>query len=535
MSGGAPDIDALVIGAGFSGLYLLNKLRERGFDARLVDAAAAPGGIWYWNCYPGARVDSHVPIYEFSDERVWRDWTWSERFPGWRELRRYFRHACDALDLWPAMTLGVAMRSAAFDEETGFWRIDLANGDRLTTRFLLPCTGFAAKAYVPSLRGLDRFAGPSHHTAHWPQEGVDFAGKRVAIIGTGASGVQVGQEAAREAMQLTIYQRTPILALPMRQRPLTAAEQTQAKPGYPEIFRQRRLSSGGFEIPRLEQSALEVSDEERRATFERLWAAGGFHFWVGNYADILVDERANRLAYDFWRDKVRERIADPALQEKLAPAEPPHPFGVKRPSLEQTYYDIFNQPNVELVDLPDEPIVEILPDGVATTARTRQHDVLVLATGFDAVTGGLMQMDIRGRDGTTLAQAWREGARTHLGYAVSGFPNMLFLYGPQSPSGFSNGPTAAEVQGDWVIRFLGHLREFGRTGFEAEPETHEAWGRHIDEIAAMTLFPKADSWYMGANIPGKPRQLLNYPSVVGYAEICDQAADAGYRGFRLSA
>jgi len=532
---GVPDIDALVIGAGFSGIYLLGKLRENGFNVRLVDAAAEPGGIWYWNCYPGARVDSHVPIYEFSDERVWRDWTWSERFPGWRELRRYFRHACDVLDLWPAMTLGVRMRSAVFDEHAGFWRVELADGERLTTRYLLPCTGFAAKAYIPSLSGLDSFAGPAHHTAHWPQEGIDFGGKRVAIIGTGASGVQVAQEAAREAAQLTIYQRTPILALPMRQRPLTAAEQEQAKPGYPEIFRQRRLSSGGFEILRLDQSALEVSSEERTAAFERLWAAGGFHYWVGNYADILVDERANRLAYDFWRDKVRERITDPALQEKLAPSDPPHPFGVKRPSLEQTYYDIFNQPNVELVDLREEPIERILPDGIATSVGERRHDVLVLATGFDAVTGGLMQMDIRGRGGATLAHAWGEGARTHLGYAVSGFPNMLFLYGPQSPSGFSNGPTAAEVQGDWVVRFLEHLRTGGWSRFEAEPDAHAAWARHIDEIAAMTLFPRADSWYMGANIPGKPRQLLNYPSVVGYAEICDAVAEAGYSGFRLSA
>jgi cation diffusion facilitator CzcD-associated flavoprotein CzcO len=530
----ASDLDALVIGAGFSGLYLLSSLRENGFNVRLVDAAAEPGGIWYWNCYPGARVDSHVPIYEFSDERVWRDWTWSERFPGWRELRRYFRHACDALDLWPAMTLGVRLRSAVFDEHAGFWRVELADGERLTTRYLLPCTGFAAKAYVPSLSGLDSFAGPAHHTAHWPQEGIDFAGKRVAIIGTGASGVQVAQEAAREAAQLTIYQRTPILALPMRQRRLDPAEQERAKSGYPEIFRQRRLSSGGFDIPRLEKSAHEVSDEERRATFERLWQAGGFHYWVGNYADILLDEKANRRAYEFWRDKVRERIADPVLQEKLAPMKPPHPFGVKRPSLEQTYYDIFNQPNVELVDLRDEPIVEILPHGVVTSAKARQHDVLVLATGFDAVTGGLMQMDIRGRHGTTLATAWKEGARTHLGYAVSGFPNMLFLYGPQSPSGFANGPSAAEVQGDWATSFLMHLRDAGLDRFEAEPDTHDAWGRHVDELAAPTLFSQADSWYMGANIPGKPRQLLNYPSLVIYAEMCDASAACGYTGFCLS-
>jgi cation diffusion facilitator CzcD-associated flavoprotein CzcO len=529
-----PDIDALVIGAGFSGLYLLSRLRENGFNVRLVDAAAEPGGIWYWNCYPGARVDSHVPIYEFSDERVWRDWTWSERFPGWRELRRYFRHACDVLDLWPAMTLGVRLRTAVFDDDAGFWRVELADGERLTTRYLLPCTGFAAKAYIPSLPGLNSFAGPAHHTAHWPQKGIDFAGKRVAIIGTGASGVQVAQEAAREAAQLTTYQRTPILALPMRQRRLDPAEQVRAKSGYPEIFRQRRLTSGGFDIPRLEQSALEASDEERRATFERLWQAGGFHYWVGNYADILLDDKANRLAYDFWRNKVRERIADPVLQEKLAPLEPPHPFGVKRPSLEQTYYDIFNEPNVELVDLRDEPIVEILPHGVATSAGVRQHDVLVLATGFDAVTGGLMQMDIRGTHGTTLAIAWKEGARTHLGYAVSGFPNMLFLYGPQSPSGFANGPSAAEVQGDWVTSFLIHLRNVGFARFEAEPETHDVWGRHIDELSAPTLFPRADSWYMGTNIPGKPRQLLNYPSLVSYIEMCDASASAGYAGFRLS-
>jgi cation diffusion facilitator CzcD-associated flavoprotein CzcO len=532
MSAAQPACDALIVGAGFSGIYLLHRLREAGFDARLVDAAAEPGGIWYWNRYPGARVDSQVPVYEFSLPEVWRDWTWSERFPDWAELRAYFRHACDRLNLWPHMTMGRRVTGAIWDDGARLWRIVADDEGEITARWFFPCLGFAAKAYVPDIPGLDDFTGEWHHTAHWPQQGIDLAGRKVAILGTGASGVQVAQEAAREAAHLTVLQRTPILALPMQQQALTPADQESEKAGYPEIFAARRGTSGGFETGSREESTLEVDEDERRKTYEDRWQAGGLRFWYANFADLLTDERANRLAYEFWRDKVRARIA-PEQYEALAPTEPPHPFGTKRPSLEQNYYEIFAQENVELVDLRRTPIERIVAKGIVTSEGLIDCDLIVFATGFDAGSGGLLQIDIRGRDGRSLGEVWRDGVSAYLGYAVQGFPNMAYLYGPLSPSGFANGPTSAEIQGDWVRDFLVWLRDRNLSRFEAEPEVEHEWTEVVAALGEMTLFPRARSWYMGDNIPGKPRQMLNYPSVIGYANVCDAIAADGYRGFAL--
>ncbi|MBZ6377118.1 cyclopentanone 1,2-monooxygenase [Pacificimonas flava] len=529
----SPDHDAVIVGAGFSGVYLLYKLREAGFDVLLVDAAAEPGGVWYWNRYPGARVDSQVPIYEFSMPEVWEDWTWTERFPGWQELRAYFRHVCDRLDLWPFMRMATPVKAARFDEDGAFWRLRLGDDENVTTRFLLPALGFASKPYIPDLAGLDDFSGEWCHTARWPQEGVDLTGRRIALIGTGASGVQVAQEAAKCAGQLTIFQRTPILALPMRQQALDETAQTRRKADYPAIFRQRLQTSGGFECQSLDVSALVVTEAERAAHFEDLWQRGGLCFWYNNFADLLTDEEANRHAYAFWRDKVRARIADPALAEKLAPRVPPHPFGTKRPSLEQNYYKIFSQDNVKLVDLMETPIERIVADGIETADEKIACDLLVFATGFDAGRGGLIDMNISGRGGLSLAKAWEHEVRAYLGMAVSGFPNMLFAYGPLSPSGFSNGPTSSEVQGDWIRDFLVWLRNREFHLFEAEASAEKGWTDLVAQAGAMTLFPKADSWYMGANIPGKPRQLINFPSVVGYSALCDDVANNGYAGFAM--
>lgn len=533
MSASDPDCDALIIGAGFSGIYLLHRLRRAGFRARLIDAAAEPGGIWYWNCYPGARVDSHVPIYELSLPELWQDWTWSERFPGGGELRRYFRYVCDKLELWPDMAMGTRVSGARFDAESDVWRVDTAQGEQISARFLLPCAGFAAKSYTPDIAGLETFAGERHHTAHWPQDGLPFAGKRVAIIGTGASGVQVAQEAVRDAARLTLFQRTPILALPMQQQPLSLEQQAQEKAAYHAIFAKRQASNGGFDADRMEISALDVDAAERTATFERLWQAGGLRFWYNNFSDLLTDKRANRFAYDFWREKVRARIADPSLHEALAPMEPPHPFGTKRPSLEQNYYEIFAQENVALVDLKRDPIVRVVPGGIETVSGLIECDIIVFATGFDAGSGGLIDMNLRGTEGFDLGEAWKDGVRAYLGNSVSGFPNMLFHYGPLSPSGFSNGPTAAELQGDWTTDFLAHLRSAGITRFEPDPAAECEWTDMVEQIGAMTLFPKAKSWYMGDNIPGKKRQLINFPSISTYAQICADVAANGYRGFSL--
>ncbi len=527
-------LDALIIGAGFHGLYLLYRLRQKGFSVRLFEAGADLGGTWYWNCYPGARVDSHVPNYEFSLPTLWRDWNWSERFPSWQEVRRYFQHVDRKLHLKWDVRFNTWVTAASFDASRNEWLVETADGLQTRARFLLACTGFTSRPYVPDFPGLERFAGPCHHTARWPQHGLNMTGKRVGVIGTGASGVQVIQEAGKVAAHLTVFQRTPMMALPMRQRRLGPSSQQLMKQGYPEKFRQRAASQSSYcDIVADSRSALAVAAEERRAVFEDAWQKGGFHFWAGTFSDVLSDPAASLLAYEFWRDKTRERIDDHALAERLAPTQPPHPFGAKRPSLEQWYYEVFNQPNVTLADLHDEPIVEISATGVRTTERLHELDILVLATGFDAATGGLTQIDIRGIKEKSLAETWEDSVQTHLGIAVPGFPNLLILYGPQSPCGLCNGPTCAELQGDWVVDCLRFVREAGLTRVEATPEAAEMWTRHMDDVAGRSLLPLADSWYMGANIPGKPRQLLHHPGVQEYMALCNRCAAEGYRGFIL--
>lgn len=532
----APDHDVVIVGAGFAGVYQLHHLRRRGLDVVLLEAGDDLGGIWHWNCYPGARVDSHVPLYEFSAEEIWRDWYWDERFPGWASLRRYFDHVDLIWHVREDIRFRTRLSAAAWDETSHTWALCTDRGDDLRARHLVLCTGFAAKAYVPDIPGLEHFAGDWYHTAHWPQDGVDLAGRRVAVVGTGASGVQVVQEAARQAEHVTVFQRTPILALPMRQRRLTEAEQDRAKTEYPSVFEQRTRTNSGFVYPERGINTFDVTEAERTETYERLWSEGGFAFWAGGFADLLIDEAANRTAYDFWRAKVHERVNDPATAEVLAPADPPHPFGVKRPSLEQWYYDAYNQDNVDLVDLRATPIEQITPTGVRTSIAEHPCDLLVMATGFDAVTGGLVSIDIRGCADETLAGHWSDGVRTHLGVASHGFPNLFYLYGPQSPSGFCNGPTCAETQGDWVIDLLTHLHATDTTRIEATAQAEEQWGALVHGIADMTLFPRADSWYMGANIPGKRREILNWPGGLQlYLSSCHQAAADGYSGFELSA
>ncbi len=528
------DHDVIVVGAGFAGLYQLKRLRDLGMSVLLLEAGSGLGGIWHWNCYPGARVDSHVPVYEFSDEQVWRDWYWDERFPDWKALRRYFDHVDDVWKLRPDIAFETPVSGASWDERTACWEV-FGGGDVLRSRFLVLCTGFAAKPYLPDIGGMDEFGGEVHHTARWPQDGVDMTGLRVGVLGTGASGVQVVQEAAEVAAEVTVFQRTPMMALPMRQKTLTRTEQDAAKAGYPDIFRARTETNSGFDFTGISESTYSVPAAERDATYEALWERGGFAFWAGNYVDTLLDEKANRAAYRFWRDKVRSRIKDAATAEMLAPRTPPHPFGVKRPSLEQNYYDVFDHDNVHLVDLRSTPLEAMTRSGLRTTDRTHELDLLVLATGFDAVTGGLTSIDLRGSTGQTLGDHWRAGVRTHLGVASTGFPNLLYLYGPQSPSGFCNGPTCAEVQGDWIVDLLVHLGDSGIGRIEATSDAEEAWRQQVHTIASATLFPRADSWYMGANIPGKPREMLNWPGGLQlYLASCRAVADTGYAGFTLN-
>ena len=527
--------DVLIVGAGFNGLYQLYRLRQEGFKVRLVEAGSGLGGVWQANRYPGARVDSHVPNYEYSLEAAWRDWIWTERFPGREELVRYFDHVDSVLDLSRDVDLNTRISSANFDPERDVWQLDAENGATYTARYLVMCTGFGSQPYVPELPGLSDFEGICHHTARWPEEGISFEGKRVGVLGTGASGVQVVQEVAAEAEHLFVFQRSPVTALPMQQQRLDPDEQAAAKAGYPEMFAKRNSPPGSFaDIHRVDLSALEVSDEERVKVFDAAWQKGGLNFWVGTFKDILTNEAANRTAYDFWRDNTRARVADPSVAAVLAPTDPPYPFGTKRPSLEQNYYDCFNQDNVELVDLKATPIASIEPSGVRTSDALFELDVLILATGFDANTGGLTAIDMRGLHGPTLAETWADGVNTHLGMAVSGFPNLLFLYGPQSSTAFCNGPVCAELQGEWTVDLLKWMGEHGYTRLDSTPESGVAWTEHLATLADGSLFGKADSWYMAANVPGKKRQLLNYPNSDAYLERLRQCAASNYEGFVFS-
>jgi cation diffusion facilitator CzcD-associated flavoprotein CzcO len=437
------ELDVLVVGAGFGGVHILHHLRKLGYSVKVFEAGDDFGGIWYWNCYPGARVDSEVPMYELSIEELWKDWTWTERFPGWKELRQYFHYADKKLDLSRDILFNTRVVSAEYNTDTDRWNVTTQDGKIVHPRFFILCTGFASKAYLPEFEGLDTFEGFCSHTGKWPQEGVDLRKKRVGVIGTGASGVQVIQEVGPEVAQLTVFQRTPNLALAMKQNSIDDAMQAKMKKEiYPTAFNVRRETFAGFHYDFSSKHTFDDPPEERHRFYEGLWAKGGFHFSLETYIDTYANKLANDEAYAFWREKVRARIHDPEMQEKLAPTLPIHPFGTKRPSLEQAYYEVFNQPNVSLVDLRDNPITEITPKGVRTHDGTEhEFDALVLATGFDAVTGSITQIDIRGTDGTFIKDKWAKGLTTYLGLTTAHFPNMFFLYGPHGPTAFCNGPT----------------------------------------------------------------------------------------------
>jgi len=530
--------DVLIVGTGFAGLYQLNELRKRGYNVHAVEAAGGLGGVWYWNCYPGARVDTWGPMYQFSNEELWRDWNFSELYPDWSEVRAYFNYVDEKLDLSKDISYHTRVSAARFDETAKRWLVTTENSEtgesgEISTRYLLLCTGFGSKPYIPDLPGLESFQGLARHTARWPQEGVDLAGKRVAVIGTGASGVQVAQESAPVAAQVTVFQRTPMIALPMRQRNLSPEENAQEKATYAERMKLRNTTFAGFDFDFLDRAVPDVTPEERDAEFERMWETGGFVPWLANFNDIFFNEDSNRTFYDFWRDKTRERIADKELWEDLAPTEPPHPFGVKRPSLEQRYYEIYNQDNVELVNLRNNPIDHVTAKGIVTADNVEhQFDVIAIATGFDAVTGGITAIDIRNAQGVSFAESFADGAHTALGAATAGFPNLLFVYGPQSPSGFCNGPTAAEAQGEWVVGFIDHLLKNDVRRIEPTHEAEQTWQQKIDAVCEMALFDRAASWYMAANIPGKKVQMLMWPAgLPAYLEEVNTSAANGYPEF----
>jgi cation diffusion facilitator CzcD-associated flavoprotein CzcO len=531
------EYDAVIVGTGFGGVYLLRNLRKLGYNVKAFESGDGLGGVWWWNSYPGARVDTSCPFYEFSDEKVWEDWNWKEFFPGRDELCEYFKHVDKKWDLSKDIQYQTTVTAADFDLDQDKWTVHTDKGDVVKTQFLLIAAGFAAKIYVPQMKGLDTFEGTAYHTALWPKDGVDCKNKRVGVIGTGASGVQVIQELGPVAKQLTVFQRTPNLALPMCQQTLGPKENVQRKKGYADLHKIKKTTYAGWDYNPGTKKGLEDSPEERKAFWEALWAKGGFNPWLGNYADLMNNEDVNTLFYNFWKDKVRSRLTkdDPELIENLAPERPIHPFGTKRPSLEQQYYEVYNQDNVELVNLKKDPIVEITPTGVRTANKEYDLDVLVLGTGFDSVTGSLTRIDLRGTDGVTLKEYWKNGSCTQMGIAVAGFPNMFFLYGPQSPCAFAIGPCISEVQGDWIVAVLEKMKGHKQTRIEADRDAAETWSKHTNELGNASLLVKNDSsWYMGANIPGKPRECLNYlGGIPTYSKALNDSIDNGFAGFHV--
>ncbi|KAK5112582.1 hypothetical protein LTR62_003896 [Meristemomyces frigidus] len=513
--------DVLLVGAGFASFTLLNRLRKLGLD--------------HWNCYPGARVDSDTPIYQLFDKELWEDFTFKERYAGWPELRRYFKHVEKKWNIEDHTEYNKHVDGAIFDEKKHMWTVECSDGTEINCRWFIPCIGFAARRYQPPIQGLSEFKGDVYHTAVWPQHGVNLKGKRVAQIGTGASGIQCAQEIGPIAKSLTLYQRTPNFCLPMNQRPLDPKEEEQKKKNgdYEKAMNDTRKTFSGFTYEFADKNTFDDSPEEREKFYNHLLnELGGFHFWLGGYKDYLFDDAANMEAYKFWRKTVLKRIKDPEKQKLLAPEVPPHPWGTKRPSLEQRIYEVLGQDNVEIIDVNEYPIERVEANGLVTKKGLVEVDVLVLATGFDSVTGSLGQLNIRATDGTTIADHWKDRLQTSMGIAIPGFPNMFFLYGPQAPTAFSNGPSCTQFQAEFVEEAFKRIRADGITRFEATKEAEDDWTKRMHEKWDASLFPKAKSWYSGANVPGKRVEPLNWAGgMPDYCAALYGSLDHDYQGW----
>jgi cation diffusion facilitator CzcD-associated flavoprotein CzcO len=528
-----PEYDAVVVGAGFGGCHVLKTLRDKGYKALVLDAGSDLGGVWHSNRYPGARVDSKIPLYEFSNKDLWSDWTWTEKYPGQKEILKYFEHVEKKLHLKKDIKFNTTVTAADFDGSANKWSVRTKDGAEFTTRHFILCTGSFAKPYIPSFDGLKIFSGVSCHTSNWPHEGLDYTGKRVGVIGNASSGLQVIQEIAPDVKHLTVFQRSPTCALPMRQTKLR--KEDQDKTTYPALYEKRKQTFAGIDREFNPNSAVSVSDEEREKFFEEIWEEGGLTFWLATYQDVIMNKDANAYAYNFWRNKVLPRIKNPKVAEILAPAVPAYYFGTKRATLEQRYYEVYNQENVTLINVKSNAIKEIVPQGVITQDGViHELDVLILATGFDSVTGGILDIDIKGLNGQSLRSKWSKGTFTSLGLLTSGFPNMYFLYGPQAPTTFCNGPTCAEVQGEWITSVIDFMRDKHYTRLNADTGTEKAWKEQVEMIGNLSLLPFTQSEYMGTNVPGKPKEMLNYlGGLKMYTEQMNGLLSSGFPGFEL--
>jgi cation diffusion facilitator CzcD-associated flavoprotein CzcO len=532
--GPAQEFDAIVVGAGFAGLYQLHCLRDRlGLSVKVLETGDGVGGTWYWNRYPGARCDteSHAYCYTFSEEML-RDWQWTERYPGHAEIRRYLNTVADKFDLKRDIRFNTRVTAAHYDDKANRWEVTTARGERLTAKYLITAVGCLSTANVPKIPGLDNFAGRWFHTGHWPHEGVDFSGKRVGMIGTGSTGIQAAPVIAETARHLTVFQRTANYSVPARNAPLTPEFQSYIKGNQAGITAAMKASTNGHPFLIEDRSVWDVTDAERAAIYEAAWERGGLQFRAG-FRDIMENVTANATAADFVKAKIRGIVKDPATAEMLADID--HPYSAKRPPIDSNYFETFNRDNVTLVDVRKSPIEAITPTGLKAGETEYPLDMIVFATGYDAMTGPLVNMDIRGRDGAMLGKDWEAGPRSYLGLQVAGYPNLFINTGPGSPSVLCNMPVAIEQHCEWIADCIAHMRTTGIERIEARPEAMERWIAHVNEAAAKTLLPLAKhSWYLGANIPGKPRVFMPYAGgMAHYRQICADVAAKGYEGFTL--
>jgi len=526
--------DAIVIGAGFAGMYLLHRLRDDlGLSVRVYERGDGVGGTWYWNRYPGARCDVESMFYSYSfSEELEQEWEWTERYPAQPEILKYADHVADRFRLREDIQFNTSVNAARYDDAGDTWTVTFDDGTQASARYLVAAVGCLSASRVPDFEGIETFTGPTYHTGRWPHEGVDFTGKRVAVIGTGSSGIQAIPVIAGPAAHVTVFQRTPNFSIPARNAPLAEDEKRRIKAAYRQLRAEARASASGIVTPPSLGKALEVSEELRGLELDRRWAAGGASF-VGAFEDTIRDEAANRVLAEYVHARIREIVKDPDVAELLCPKD--HPIGTKRICVDTDYYATYNRDNVTLVGLRGNPIERITPKGLRVGGVEYEVDAIVFATGYDAMTGPLNRIDIRGLDGVALRDAWAEGPRTYLGVASAGFPNLFMVTAPGSPSVLSNMMVSIEQHVDWITDAIAHALGAGIARFEAERRAQDDWVAHVNEVAAQTLYPRAASWYMGANIPGKPRVFMPYLGGVGaYREICDEVAADGYRGFALT-
>jgi cation diffusion facilitator CzcD-associated flavoprotein CzcO len=526
------DVDVLVVGAGITGIYQLYRAREAGFSALLLEAGGGVGGTWYWNRYPGARFDSESYTYGYLFSReLFEEWEWQEHFAQQPEIERYLNHVVDRFDLRRHIRFDAKVTSAVYDESSATWTVAVGDGTEVRAQFLIAATGVLSVPFFPEVPGRDDFGGEQYHTGQWPAEPVDFAGKRVAVIGTGSSGVQVVPAIAGEVASLTVYQRTPHWCTPLNNSPITPDEQAQLRADFEAIRETLNTSPSGFLHPAGDRATFDDTKEDRRAFFERMWNSPGFSKLISHYTDLLFDDAANAEWCEFIADKIRGTVDDPETAERLIPRD--HRFGAHRPPFVTDYYEAYNKPNVSLVDLKQTPIVRITASGIKTTEDVRELDIIVWATGFDFGTGALRCMGIRGRNGLALEDYWADGPQTFLGVQTAGFPNFFFPGGPHAAAG--NNPRYNGDQVDFVIDTLTYARDHGYDTIEVDPASEEEWTGMVDRNAARAPSFGESSYYFGANIPGKPRKyLLNAGGRPHFFDVIAKVRENDYKAFRLS-